>query len=207
MNQFGQPRGDMTDADTTKKLKPAATVARSESLKDLSTLVCNVCGGDVWCKNDRWIGGYCVEKKVHVCSYCKKLVMQKQARLAKGESVNMWYPSSDKEEDAEESLVPKEIEESLIIRKNIHRPQMRLPMRHHLASDGAVPGCRVGTISAANISSALTTLIDVIERDWGVEGREGVSFHAREYWRPNRLVSFKTVATPVLFMGRRENIA
>ena len=60
-NRFGQPRGDMTDTDTTKKLKPAATVARSESLKDLSTLVCNVCGGDVWCKNDRWIGGYCVE--------------------------------------------------------------------------------------------------------------------------------------------------
>jgi sentrin-specific protease 1 len=43
-----------------------------------------------------------------------------------------------------------------------------------------------------------------MERDWGMEGREGVSFHAREYWRPNRLVSFKTVATPVLFMGRRE---
>jgi hypothetical protein len=76
----------MTDADTTKKLKPAATVARSESLKDLSTLVCYVCGGDVWCKNDRWIGGYCVEKKVYVCSYCKKLAMQKQARIAKGGS-------------------------------------------------------------------------------------------------------------------------
>jgi len=43
-----------------------------------------------------------------------------------------------------------------------------------------------------------------MERDWGMEGREGVSFHAREYWRPNCLVSFKTVVTPVLFMGRRE---
>jgi len=97
-DQFGQPTGDMTDADTTKKLKPAATIPRSESLKDLSTLVCNVCHGDVWCKNDRWIGGYCVEKKVHVCSYCKKLAMQKQARLAKGGSVNkymIWDPSSD----------------------------------------------------------------------------------------------------------------
>jgi hypothetical protein len=152
----------MTDADTTKKLKPAATVARSESLKDLSTLVCYVCNGDVWSKNGRWTGGYCVEKKVHVCCYCKILAMQKQARLAKGESVKdkIWdHDSSDEEEDAEESLVPKEIEESLIIQKNIHRPHMRLPLQHHLASDGAVPGCRVGAIPAANISSALTTLI------------------------------------------------
>ncbi len=161
-DQFGQPRGDMTDADTTKKLKPAATVARSESLKDLSTLVCYVCNGDVWSKNGRWTGGYCVEKKVHVCCYCKILAMQKQARLAKGESVKdkIWdHDSSDEEEDAEESLVPKEIEESLIIQKNIHRPHMRLPLQHHLASDGAVPGCQVGAIPAANISSALTTLI------------------------------------------------
>jgi hypothetical protein len=173
----------MTDADTTKKLKPAATVARSESIKDLSTLVCNVCHGNMWCKNDRWIGSYCVEKKVHVCSYCKKLEMQKQARLVRPESVKNfnWYSSSE-EEDAKESLVPKEIEESLgIIWKYIHRPQMRLPMQHHLASDGAVPGCRVGAIPAANISSALTTLINVMEWDWGVDWREGVSFHVREY--------------------------
>jgi len=132
----------MTDADTTKKLKPAATIARSESIKDLSTLVCNVCHGNMWCKNDRWIGGYCVEKKVHVCSYCKKLEMQKQARLVRPESVKNfnWYSSSE-EEDAKESLVPKEIEESLgIIWKNIHRPQMRLPMQHHLASSPRVPG-------------------------------------------------------------------
>ncbi len=54
----------MTDADTIKKLKPTATVARSESLKDLSTLKCNVCGADVWSKNG-WIGGYCVKKMVH----------------------------------------------------------------------------------------------------------------------------------------------
>jgi hypothetical protein len=32
-DRFGQPRGDMTGADTTKKLKPAATVARSKSLR------------------------------------------------------------------------------------------------------------------------------------------------------------------------------
>jgi sentrin-specific protease 1 len=156
----------------------------------------------VWCKNDSWIGGYCVEKKVHVCSYCKKL----ETCLVRPESVKnfIWYSSSE-EEDAEESLVPNEIEESLrIIWKNIHWPQMRLPMQHHLASDGAVPGCRVRAIPAANISSALTTLINVIERDCGMGGREGVSFHVREYWRPNRLVSFKTFATPVLFMGRRE---
>ena len=51
-------------------------------------------------------------------------------------------------------------------------------------------------------SSALTTLmIDVMERE-GVEGRE--SFLVREYCRPNRLVSFKTFATPLLYMGRRE---
>jgi hypothetical protein len=40
-----------------------------------------------------------------------------------------------------------------------------------------------------------------MERE-GVEGRE--SFLVREYWRPNRLVSFKTFATPLLYMGRRE---
>jgi sentrin-specific protease 1 len=50
-------------------------------------------------------------------------------------------------------------------------------------------------------SGALTTLIDVMERE-GVEGRE--SFLVREYWRPYRLVSFKTFATPLLYMGRRE---
>ncbi len=50
-------------------------------------------------------------------------------------------------------------------------------------------------------SGALMTLIDVMERE-GVEGRE--SFLVREYWRPNRLVSFKTFATPLLYMGRRE---
>ena len=50
-NRFGQSRGDMTDADTIKKLKPTATVARSEYLKDLSTLKCNVCGANVWSKN------------------------------------------------------------------------------------------------------------------------------------------------------------
>jgi sentrin-specific protease 1 len=50
-------------------------------------------------------------------------------------------------------------------------------------------------------SSALRTLIDVMERE-GVEGRE--SFLVREYWRPNRLVSFKTFATPLVYMGRRE---
>ena len=116
---------------------------------------------------------YCVEKKEE--SPCLQFLQEisDQACLAKGGSVNIWLLSFlDEEEDAEESLlVPMEIEESLIIRKHIHRPQMRLPMRHHVASDGAVPGCRVGAISAANISSALTTLIDVMERDWGMEGR------------------------------------
>ncbi len=99
--------------------------------------------------------------------------MQKQARLARPESVKeISWDSASEEEDAKKSLVPKVIEESLIIRENIHRPQMRFSMRHHLASDGAVPGCRVGAIPAANILSALTTLINVMERDWGVEGRE-----------------------------------
>ena len=49
--------------------------------------------------------------------------------------------------------------------------------------------------------SALTTLIDVMERE-DTAGRE--SFIVREYWRPNRLVSFKTFATPLLYMGRKE---
>jgi hypothetical protein len=49
--------------------------------------------------------------------------------------------------------------------------------------------------------SALTTLIDVMEREGEVR-RE--SFLVREYWRPNRLVSFKTSATPLLYMGRKE---
>ena len=72
----------MTDADRIKKLKPTATAARSESLKDLSTLKCNMCGADVWSKNG-CVGGYCVKKMVHFCVYCKKLVMQKQDRLQK----------------------------------------------------------------------------------------------------------------------------
>jgi hypothetical protein len=132
--------------------------------------------------------------------------MQKQAAgLVRPESIKNFscWDSSSEEEDAEESLVPKEIVFALARLKSV--PQLRLPMPHHLASDGAVPGCWEGAIPpAVNISSALTTLINVMERDWGVEGREGVSFHVREYWRPNRLVSFKTFATPVLFMGRRE---
>jgi hypothetical protein len=71
------------DVDTTKKLKPDATTARSE----LSTLLCNVCHCDVchcnvWCKNNF-----------------------------------LDLSLDEEEEDAEESLVPKEIEESLIIWK------------------------------------------------------------------------------------------
>jgi hypothetical protein len=199
-NRFGQPRGDMTDADTTKKLKPAATVARSESLKDLSTLVCYVCHGDVWCKNDRWIGGYCVEKKVHVCSYCKKLAMQKQ-------DIIFWdNDSSDEEEDAEESLVPDVIKIIPALLGNIVLA-VGVMARMGFRGRATVAGIHLGTTNIAEkdriaMHQSKRKIGRKIDLPSVAEGRE--SFLVRKYWRPNRLVSFKTFAIPLLFMGRRE---
>jgi hypothetical protein len=88
-DRFGQPWGDMTDAHSIKKLKPTATVAMPESLKDLSlgTIKCYACGADVWPKHGKWIGCFDVEKNFHVCAYCKFLERQKQDRLEKGKTV------------------------------------------------------------------------------------------------------------------------
>ena len=64
--EIGQRRGGMTDVDTTKKLKPAATITIAESVKDLGILSCYVCGSNL-CLD----GGWWEEKKDHYCKYCK----------------------------------------------------------------------------------------------------------------------------------------
>ena len=228
-DQFGQPRGDMTNADdTTKKLKPAATVARSESsLKDLGTLKCYVCGADVWPKHGLWIGSHCVEEMDHVCDYCKKLVKrQKQDRLEKWESVKDKIfdcdSSGDEEEDAEESLVPMETKLIPSLLGNVYlnpyllgNVVLAIGVMARIGNRGraTIAGIDLGSTNSAekdridgNPQRTMYQSKRIIRRKIDptlvAEGRE--SFHAHEYWRPNRLVSFKTVATPVLFMGRRE---
>ena len=67
-NRLGQSSADMTDADWIKKLKPTTTSAMSRF--DLSTLKCNMCGGNVWTENG-CVGGYCVKRMVHFCVRCK----------------------------------------------------------------------------------------------------------------------------------------
>ena len=61
LNEIGQCRGGMTDVDTTKKLKPAASIAIAESVKDLGILSCYVCGANL-CLD----GGWWEKKNAHL---------------------------------------------------------------------------------------------------------------------------------------------
>ncbi len=105
---------------TTKKLKPAATAARGESVKGCS-----------------WLEEEDVEDSL------VSLVTVPTIGLCISKAEDIWQPP----------------------RKDIrHCPPRKLPMRHHLALDGAVPeeeGCRVGgweegTTSAAPVQGEST---------------------------------------------------
>jgi hypothetical protein len=233
----------MTDAHSIKKLKPATTVAMSGTFKDLTTIKCCECGADAFPKHGKWIGGFCVERMVHVCCYCKFLERQKE----KGKTVKSVHSDSSDEEKGLVSMIIELIPSARVkemIRdsssttkgpgwltttvKDMIRDSssttkgpgwltttVKDMIRDHTLDEEEVAEIMAGMgfhgratvagidlVGITSISSALTTLIDVMERE-GVEGgRE--SFLVREYWRPNRLVSFKTFATPLLYMGRRE---
>jgi hypothetical protein len=211
-DRFGQPWGDMTDGHSIKKLKPATTVA-------MPAIKCYVCGANVWPKHGKWIGCFDVEKNVHVCVYCKSLEREKQDRLEKGKTVKSVYcDSSDEEEKGSAGLAKGESvkdmirdhssDEEEVARKreaaaaiiDLQRASAKeTVLLERTRFEGPVREKEVVKIDGS--SGALTTLIDVMERE-GVEGRE--SFLVREYWRPNRLASFKTFATPLLYMGRKE---
>ena len=95
LNEIGQQRGGMTDVDTTKKLKPAATITIAESVKDLGILSCYVCGSNL-CLD----GGWWEEKKDHYCKYCKT----KKRNIVKFNPPSLAGSNDEKVEKDEESV-------------------------------------------------------------------------------------------------------
>jgi hypothetical protein len=173
----------MTDAHLIKKLKPTATDAMPESRKDLGTIKCYACGADVWPKHGKWIGCFDVEKNVYVCAYCKFLERQKQDRLEKGKTVKSFC---DNEEEkglvhASAGLAKGESVKDMI---RDHSSDEEEFARKHEATTAIIDLQQASAVREKEVvnidgsSGALTTLIDVMERE-GVEGRE--SFLVREY--------------------------
>jgi len=94
-NEIGQQKGGTTDVDTTKKLKPAATVATVESVKDLGILSCYVCGANL-CLD----GGWWEEKNAHYCKCCKA----KERNIIKSDRPSLAGSKDEKDEKDEESV-------------------------------------------------------------------------------------------------------
>jgi hypothetical protein len=136
---------------------------------------------------------------------------EKQDSLEKGKTIKSFGNSDSSDE--EKGLVSMKIELTIPSASLAKGESVKDMIRDHTSDEEEVAEIMAGMgfhgratfagidLDITSISSALTTLIDVMERE-GMEGRE--SFIVREYWCPNCLVSFKTFATPLLFMGRRE---